>query len=249
MPILRYIITEHTSVLFTELSEDANVLCMLQLYDYLCINPLSVPLLKDQHLVRLNYNDTMNEKMCIEYSRAKNLYEVRDIAVQFIIALSKNEYNLDDFATLESIYSLIMIILFNPDIFGTRICHHTLKVVEKHCFLCFSYKQQRQLHNAEESIRKLRTKSLMYLSDGSQPLSDNFQNAFAWKGEYVPLKENNSVDDSWDMNEWLSNFDINIELTRNYLNISFEYLRNWLVRDITWRSISRYPFFNEVSYP
>ncbi|CAF4154809.1 unnamed protein product, partial [Rotaria sordida] len=78
--ILRSITTEHPSVLFTELSQDVNVLGMLRLHDYLCVNPLSVPLLKDVHLARSNSINTENANECAEYRRASPL-EARDTAV------------------------------------------------------------------------------------------------------------------------------------------------------------------------
>ncbi|CAF1119942.1 unnamed protein product [Rotaria sp. Silwood1] len=201
MTIFQSIITEHPSALFIELPQEANVLGLLQLYDYLCIDPLPIPLLKDKHLVRSNSNNITNEKTRIEYFRAKNLLEVRDIAVQFIIALFRNEYNLDDSNTLHSIYSLIMTILLNPNIFGLRLCHHTLMLVKKFWFSLFSYKQQIKLHNAQESLQSIKTRSLTYLYDDHQPLPEHFDNAFAWQGIYVAIEENINADCDEKFNE------------------------------------------------
>jgi hypothetical protein len=194
IPILKSATTGHPSALFTELSQEAYVCGMLQLYDYLCVNPISVPLLKDQNLVRTNSDNIDNKKFRIEYSRANNRLEVRDTAAQFIVALSKNEYNFDDFDTLQSIYSLTMIILSNPNVFGVRLCHHMLTVTKKLCFSSFSSTQQRELQMADRSIENLKTHSLIYLSDGHQTLPKHFENVFAWKGIHVPIKEDNSSD-------------------------------------------------------
>jgi hypothetical protein len=49
MPIFQSLIRKQPFALFTELSHEANALDMLQLYDYLCVNPLPVPLLKGKH--------------------------------------------------------------------------------------------------------------------------------------------------------------------------------------------------------
>jgi hypothetical protein len=192
MPIFQSIVTKHPSALLTELPREANIWGMLQLYDYLCISPLSVPVFKDQHLVRLNSGHITDEKLCVKYRRVNNLLEVRDTAVEFIIAISKNEYNLDDANTLKSIYSLIMIILSNLNIFGLRLCHHTLTVVKKYCFSLFSYKGQRQLNNVQEYIQNIKAKSFKYLCNDDQELPENFQNAFAWKHFFVAIEENDN---------------------------------------------------------
>ncbi|CAF3148579.1 unnamed protein product [Rotaria sp. Silwood2] len=201
MAIFRSITTEHSSALFTELPQEANVFGLLQLYDYLCIDPLPVPLLKDKHLVRLDSNNIPNEKTRIEYRRAKNLLEVRDTAVQFIIALIRNEYNLDDSNTLGGIYSLIMTILLNPKVFGLRLCHHTLIVVKKFYFSLFSYKQQIKLDNAQESLQRIKAKSLTYLYDDHQPLPEHFDNDFALQGIYVVIEENINTNYGWKFNK------------------------------------------------
>lgn len=212
MPIFQSITMGHPSALFTELSQEANVWGMLQLYDYLCINPISVPLLKDQNLVRSNSDNIDEKKLRVEYIRANNRLEVRDTAAQFIIALTKNEYNLDDSNTLESIFSLIMAILSNPNVFGVRLCHHTSIIVKKLCFSLFSYTQQRELQKAERSIQNIKTHSLIYLHDGHQTLPTHFQNVYAWKGMYVPMKEGDSADYQSTCNQKSTNFESSLGL-------------------------------------
>ncbi len=182
--ILRSITTEHPSVLFTELSQEANVLSMLKLYDYLCINPLAVPVLKDKHLVQSNSFNNGNESKQVQYHRATPL-EARDTAVLFIIALSRNEYNFDDFLTLQRIFNLIMIILSHPTIFSPRLCHHTLVIVKKYCFTLFSRKQQCQLFNIQKYSQNNTSDFSTSLCDDNQSLPENFQNSFAWKAVSV----------------------------------------------------------------
>jgi hypothetical protein len=210
-PIFQSATTGHPSALFTELPQDAYVWGMLQLYDYLCVNPIPVPLLKDQNLVRTNFDNIDKKKFRIEYSRANNRLEVRDIAAQFIVALSKNEYNFNDFDTLQSIYSLTMIILSNPNIFGVRLCHHMLTVTKKLCFSSFSFTQQCKWQNAERSIQNIKNHSLIYLSDGHQTLPKHFKNAFAWKGIHVPIKEDNSADRQSACNQKSTNSEIRFD--------------------------------------
>ena len=195
MPIFQSIRTGHSSALFTELPQEAYVWGMLQLYDYLCLNPIPVPLLRDQHLVRLHSNDIDTKNSRIEYSRAKNLLEVRDTAVQFIIVLSKSEYNLDDPNTLCSIFSLIMVILSHPNEFGLRLCHHTLVMTKKLCFSLFSHSQQRRLHQAEQIIHGIKAHSLLYVHDDEKQLPGSFENVFAWQGVYVFIEENDDADE------------------------------------------------------
>ncbi|CAF3790450.1 unnamed protein product [Rotaria sordida] len=85
--ILRSIKSEQPYTLFNELSEDNNVLDTLQLFDYLCINPFPLPLLKYEELVRSNPTNTDNDEKRLEYHQA-NLSEARQTAAEFIIALN-----------------------------------------------------------------------------------------------------------------------------------------------------------------
>ncbi|CAF4065985.1 unnamed protein product [Rotaria sp. Silwood1] len=192
MAIYRSIITEQPSALFTELSQEANVFGMLQLYDYLCINPLPVPLLKEKKLARSNSINTNNENKYIKYRRA-NLSEARNMATQFIIAISKNEYNLSDLETINNIFSLIMIIFSNSNVFHSRFHHHTLTIVKKYCFSLFSDAQQHQLLAIQQITQNDSLYSLTYLNDDDQPLPESFKNAFAWKGTYVSKEEDETV--------------------------------------------------------
>jgi len=200
--ILRSITTEHPSVLFTELSQEANVLSMLKLYDYLCINPLAVPVLKDEHLVQSNSCNNENESKQVQYHRATRL-EARDTAVLFIIALSRNEYNFDDFLTLERIFNLIMIILLHPTIFSPRLCHHTLVIVKEYCFTLFSRKQQCQLSNTQQYFQNNTRDSSTCLYDDKRSLPKNFQHSFAWKAVSVPVKQTDRDEIRWYRNRYI----------------------------------------------
>ncbi|CAF3939552.1 unnamed protein product [Rotaria sordida] len=91
--ILRSIRSEHPYKLFNELSEDNNVLDTFQLFDYLGINPFPLPLLKYEELIRSNPTNTDNDEKHLEYHQA-NLSEARQTAAEFIIALTKDEYDL-----------------------------------------------------------------------------------------------------------------------------------------------------------
>jgi hypothetical protein len=189
LAILHSIISEQPYSLFTELSEDENVLDTLQLFDYLGVDSFSSPLLKGEYLVLSNPTKNGNEKRRIEYYRA-NLSEARNTAAEFIIAIHKNEYNLLDSDTIETIFSLIMVILSKPDVFSSRFRHHTLTIVKEYCFQFFPTKKKYELnitHHRTQKQRKLN--SLMYLYDENNSLPDNFGSAFAWKGVYMLPKE------------------------------------------------------------
>jgi hypothetical protein len=160
---------------------------MLQLYDYLCIDPLPVPLLKDQHLARTNSVDTMDKNKRIRYRRA-NVLEARDTAAQFIIAINNNEYNLDDSRTMNSIFCQVLVILSNPNIFTERLCHHTLTVVKKHCFPLLRYEQRCYLNSVYQSAKNQTSNSKTLFND-EQSLPQNFDNAFTWKDVYGPRDE------------------------------------------------------------
>jgi hypothetical protein len=189
LAIFHSIISEQPYSLFTELPEDENILDTLQLFDYLGVNSFSSPLLKEKYLVLSNPTKNDNEKRRIEYYRA-NLSEARNTAAEFIIAIHKNEYNLLDSDTMETIFSLIVVILSKPDVFSSRFRHHTFTIVKEYCFQFFPTKKKYELnitHHRTQKQRKLN--SFMYLYNENNSLPDNFDSAFAWKGVYMLPKE------------------------------------------------------------
>ncbi|CAF0761309.1 unnamed protein product [Adineta steineri] len=182
--IFQSVIKEQPSALFTELTHEADVLCMLELYDYLCIEPLPLPLLKNQQLVLTNLIDIDDVNKHIQW-RPANIREARNIAAQFIISISKNAYNLNDLNTINSIFTLLMDIFSHPNIFHSRFRYHTLKIIKKECFSLFSHSQQRQLPTNEQIIQNIKIHFVRYLNNENQYLTPNFYNAFAWKDIYV----------------------------------------------------------------
>jgi len=184
MPILRSITSEQPYVLFTELSERENVLDTLQLFDYLGINSFARPFLNVDHLALSNsINDDTNEKHYIRYRHA-NLSEARNTAAQFILSISKNEYNLYDADTLDFIFYLIMIIFSNNNVFSSRFRYHTLTIITKYCRSLFSKRQRRQLPTFQQIVEDSSMDVWFYLYDEYQPLPKNFDNVFTWKGDY-----------------------------------------------------------------
>ncbi|CAF1562872.1 unnamed protein product, partial [Rotaria sordida] len=127
MPILCSIISKQAHTLFNELAEDENLLDVLQLSDYLCVEPFPLPHLRYQNLLRSNPVNIENENQRVKYYKA-NLSEARQTAAEFLIALARNQYKLSDSNTRKDIFTLINIILFNPAVFNSRFRHHTLRV-------------------------------------------------------------------------------------------------------------------------
>jgi hypothetical protein len=188
MAILPSIISKQPYTLITELPEHENILGTLQLFDYLGLGSFPFPLFKEKHLILSN--DTGNDT-CVEYHRA-NLVETRTTAAEFIIALTKNAYNLVDYGAVDDIVSLIMVILSNPTVYSSRFRHHTLTIAKECCWMVFSKNQQLRLHSIHQKMQKHRKlNSFMYLYDDNNSLPDHFVNAFSWRGVYKPLEENN----------------------------------------------------------
>lgn len=113
--------------LFNELSENEND--VLQLCDYLGIDAFPSPRLKGVKLVLANPSNETDQKRCVRYNRAR-LSEARDTAAQFIISLSKNEYDLEDSDTVQSIFDLILALFSNESVFSCRFRYHTLTIVK-----------------------------------------------------------------------------------------------------------------------
>jgi hypothetical protein len=237
MPILHSITSKNPYTLFNELPEDNNILDTLQLFDYLSINSFPLPLLKDEILMRSNSTNAEDSKTSIKYHKA-NLSEARQTAAEFIIALSKNEYNLHDSHTVGCIFVLIRDILSNAATFSPRFRHHTLIVTKDCCYSFFSIKQQNLLPTTQQIAQHSKDESFMYLYDDDKPLSDYFHNTFAWRGVYVPIEENRT--DSLSVN---SNNTASTYVWETFLDFDYEQMISIFVPP-SWR---RFTNFRSIS--
>jgi hypothetical protein len=189
--ILLSIRSKQPYTLFTELPEHDNMLVTLQLFDYLGVNPFPSPLLRGQQLVLLNStNNNINEELCAKYHHA-TVSEARNTAAEFIIALSKNEYDLRDFDTMDRIFSLVTNILSSAEIYSSRFRHHTLAIVKQCCFTFFTKNRQSQLINTHQTTQKNKNfNSFMYIFDDNSSVPNNYYGTFSWKGVYKTTEEN-----------------------------------------------------------
>jgi hypothetical protein len=192
MAILHSITYEQPYTLFSKLPEDDDLLAALQLFDYLGIKPFPLPLLYKQYLDRSSKSTEITDyEKRVKYYKA-SLFEARQTAAEFIIALSKEEYYLKDSYTAERIHFLIEIILSNPAIFSSRFRHHTLTIVKKYCYSFFSKAQRCQLQTIYQMAQNQKIKTSLNLSNDGTSLPDNFDNTFSWRGVYVPIEDNKS---------------------------------------------------------
>mgnify|MGYP001043173210 FL=1 len=169
--IFQATLTGKISSLFTELPEEANVCGMLQLYEYLCLDPIPLPLVKNEYSIQLKLNHSTNNQIDVVYREAS------DAAVQFMIALRKHEYNTNDSQTLKTIFKLLMAILIRPKKFGVRLCHHAFTIAKKDYISLFSVTQQHKLYKARQSIQ-----------DNCE-LALYFPNVFGGKSTHLTMKE------------------------------------------------------------
>ncbi|CAF3314667.1 unnamed protein product [Rotaria sp. Silwood2] len=192
MAIFHSITSEQPYTLFDELPEHDYILDVLDLSDYLGIDSFPLPFLKDKTLLLSNSIEIDTTKKHIKYHKA-TISEARQTAAEFIIALSKNEYDLNDLDTRNNIVFLIEIILSSAAVFKSRFRHHTLKVAKECCYSFFSQQQKRLLLTAQRIAKYQKIESFMYLCNDDKPLPDNFSNTFSWRGVYV-LKEDERSD-------------------------------------------------------
>jgi hypothetical protein len=228
IPILRSITSEQPYTLINEISEDDNVLDTLQLFDYFCINPFPLPLLENEDLLLSNPINNDNDKKRVEFREAI-ISEARQTAAEFIIALSKSQYNLNNSYTVEHIFSLIKVILSNAAVFSSRFRHHTLTVVKEYCYSFFSKKQQRILPTTQQIALHSKDESFMYLYDDNKLVPNNFYNTFARKGVYVLVEENHTDSLSADVKNTFyfdlseAFYTIDDTMSDRSLYLSFEY--------------------------
>ncbi|CAF2751745.1 unnamed protein product [Rotaria sp. Silwood2] len=194
MIILNSLTSEQPYKLFNELPEDENILETLQLLHYLDVNSFPTPRLTDKYSFLSNYFTNHFGPSHVKYHQVKNISEARDTAAEFIIALTDKKYDLQDFDKVESVFSLLMIIFSNATIYSSRFRHHTLTVVNECCLSSFSEKQQLQLPTLEQIAQNKAIDSWVYLHNNDQPVPENFENTFAWRGSYQSIKENDTKD-------------------------------------------------------
>jgi hypothetical protein len=192
MAIFRSITFKQPYTLFAKLPEDNDLFDTLELMDYLGIKPFPLPILKDEYLLRTHSTKINDDEKRIEYHNA-NFFEARQTAAEFVIALSKNEYYLNDPHTAERIHCLVRYILSNPAVFSSRFRHHTLIAVEKRCYPFFSKAQRDRLQNIHRMVQEQKIKTSMNLSNDGKLLPENFYSTFTWRGAYVQLKDNHTT--------------------------------------------------------
>jgi hypothetical protein len=182
--ILRSITLDQPYILFTDTSEHENILDVLHLYDYLCINILHVPIMKG------NQSDPAydSDDIRIEYRKANHL-ETLDTAARFIMALNKNKYNLDNCKSIRDIFFLVKCIFSNSSVFNSQFWYHTLTIVKQCCFSSFSQKQQRQLSTRRQILTENVNHSSTYMLYDDQFPSERYQDVFAWRAIYVSTEE------------------------------------------------------------
>ncbi|CAF1646974.1 unnamed protein product, partial [Adineta ricciae] len=154
---------------------DENIFDVLQLFDYLCVDLFPSPLLDEPNLRSLNPTDR-NRRLF--YRPVKNVGEVRTLAAEFVLSLSRDEYDLNDFRTIESVFTLISVIFTRRDIFNSQFRYHTYTILDKCVFpLFFKRHPMEVLINIDEYEK-------MELYDDLQSIPIEFQGAFCRKGTY-----------------------------------------------------------------
>ena len=193
--IQRSITSEQPSLLFSQLPPTKDVLGVLRLYDQLGINPIPDPLLKDTHLVLSGETEADRSSRYAAYHQA-NQMEARNTSAEFLVALTKKKYNLDDSRTRDNIFSLIEVILSSPTVFGRWFCLRTLTIVDKFCGCFFLPHQRSQLSTARKSLR-YQKESLdpSTIVHGRNSLPVGFRNAFSWRGIPTSTEVNETVEE------------------------------------------------------
>ena len=174
--IVRSITSNNPYKLFDELPEDENVFNTLRLFDYLGLQPFPLPLLKEANSIRSKSIQNEGPNKRIRYHEA-NVSEVRRTAAEFLIALMKTEYKLHDSNTMETIFILLNVILYNAGVFNLRFRDHTLVIAKKCCYQFLTKTQRRQL----ETSHRLPQYVKIY--------SEKFQNTFTSRGSYVTIEK------------------------------------------------------------
>ena len=170
--ILRSIGSQNPYRLLDELPEDENVFEMIQLYDYVGLPSFPLPLLRYPNLIRSKSVKNEEKDGKIGYHEA-SLPEVHRTAGEFLIGVAKNEYKLSDQKTIDRIFNLLNIIVFNGDVFNVRFRVHTLTIAKKCCYSFLSKKQRHQLEISHRLPQYVKINS----------------NQFCWKMILIPIEK------------------------------------------------------------
>ena len=197
LTILHSITLKNAYILLHELPEDKNIFHTLQLFDYFGLSWFPLPVLKDTNLIRSNLDENQE---AIEYSPA-NLSEARQIAAQFVIGLAKNEYQLDDSNTTNTIFNLLNTILSDSSVISSSFRCHTFTIARQCSYSFFTKDQKRQLHGVHR-VTQYGSSPSKYLSDDNQRVPNHFQDSFTWK--ILPLTIDNNRDCSSAFSDWRS---------------------------------------------
>ncbi|CAF0924784.1 unnamed protein product [Didymodactylos carnosus] len=131
-PIHEYLVTNRSFLLFAKLSKKDDVLQLIDVMDFLCI---------EQPLIKIN-NETRDQLINVENDSHAH-QQARDTAVQFMLTLCKQDYDVNHVETKNHIYRNVLFILSHPHTFGIRLRYHTSKIAQE--LFQFTVKQQHNL--------------------------------------------------------------------------------------------------------
>ena len=149
-PILSAALDDKPSHLFMKLPRHTDVVEMLHLYKYFCVDPL-VPL--SLRPMREIYADEP-ASFSKNYQDASPS-EARDTAVEFVVAITNETYDLNNVETVNIIFDLVVDILSFNSVFGPRLRYQTLIVAENYCWHIFTRDQQALLRANKQSVERL----------------------------------------------------------------------------------------------
>ncbi|CAF3642572.1 unnamed protein product [Rotaria socialis] len=147
MIVLATVINVRSSFLFSRLPRSGNLLFLLELYKFLSVYPLPVPILK-------NAIDPTEKGFHRHYYEASP-GDARDTAAEVLVAICGGEYDMDDWKTVKIIFNLVIDILSSPSVFGPRFRYQTLFIAENYCSSIFNSDQRSALNMYRQSLEQV----------------------------------------------------------------------------------------------
>ncbi|CAF1589127.1 unnamed protein product [Rotaria magnacalcarata] len=147
MIILATVLNVRPSFLFSRLPRSGNLLFVLELYNFLSIHPLPVPILEKEI-------DPTGKGFHRHYYEASP-GDARDTAAEVLAAVCGGEYDMNDLETVKIIFNLVIDILNSPSIFGPRFRYQTLFIAENYCSSIFNSHQHSALNMYRQSLEQV----------------------------------------------------------------------------------------------
>jgi hypothetical protein len=183
--ILKSLTFHSVRQLFTRLPKQTDVISIIALLDFLGLGPQPDPTLNE--IDSTFFSTVVYSPFLEKHIRLVKLCNIQDMAVQFGIAMAKEEYDFTKCEVIDQIYWFVMFILSAPKWFGSHLRHHVYKIAE-HIFILFKpalLKSLKKLkHRSKKEARKFLLTTDKQNFDSNEENNSSITETLDWDLDY-----------------------------------------------------------------